>query len=226
MALPPTTLPPSRIIIVDDHPLVRAGLGAALLSEPGLSICGEAESARAASSLIEDLKPDLVLVDLDLDGASGLDLIRQSRVSRPALPFVVLSMHEEELYAERALRAGARGYIMKSETPAGLVAGIRTVLEGGIAVSDKIKSRVVRHLSEGVKAEADPLSSLSDRELEVFREIGKGAGTRKIAEKLCLSVKTVETHVSHIKRKLQIGSATELQLRAFQLTTSRGLGEE
>lgn len=217
--------PVTRIFIVDDHPVVRAGLSAALSRDPELAICGEAENSRAASSLIQELEPDLVLVDLDLDGVSGLDLIRENRASRPLLPFVVLSMHEEELYAERALRAGARGYIMKSESPAGLVAGIRTVLEGGIAVSEKIKSRVIRHLAEGVKPQSDPLSTLSDRELEVFREIGKGAGTRKIAEKLCLSVKTVETHVSHIKRKLQVGSATELQLRAFQLTANRGFGD-
>jgi DNA-binding NarL/FixJ family response regulator len=211
-----------RILIVDDHPVVRAGLAMTLGKAPDLSICGEAEGVRDALKLIPSARPDLLLVDLDLDGGNGLDLIREARESHPKVPILMLSMYPEATYAERALRAGARGYVMKSEHPDRLLAAIREVMAGGIAVSETLKTQVLLRMSGGKgKEEGGTVASLSDRELEVFREIGQGRGTRQIAEKLCLSVKTVETHVTHIKRKLGLQSGTELQHRAILWTNGK-----
>ncbi len=204
-----------RILLVDDHPVVRAGLAITLGKVPGFTICGEAEGVNEAVSLIKTMHPDMVLVDLELESGSGLDVIRQTLDDNPELPVLMLSMHEESMYAERALRAGARGYLMKNESPANLVAAIRNILAGGIAISEAMKAVMLNKLVGGKASNKNPLDSLSDRELEVFREIGKGIGTRKIAEKMCLSVKTVETHISHIKRKLRIKDAAELQHHAF-----------
>ena len=213
----------AKILIVDDHPVVRAGLVMTLGRDPGITVCGEADGVREAMILVRSLVPDLILADLDLDGGSGLDLIKEARDSFPAMPVLVLSMHDESLYAERSLRAGARGYLMKNETPARLLAGVKAVLAGEIVVSENMKALVVRRMAEGAASDReDSLKALSDRELEVFREIGAGLGTRKIADKLCLSVKTVESHVAHIKRKLGLQTATELQHRAFHWSTRRG----
>jgi DNA-binding NarL/FixJ family response regulator len=205
-----------RILIVDDHPVVRAGLAMTLNKAPDLEICGEAEGIHDALKLISDGCPDLLLIDLDLDGGNGLDLIKKVRESHPKIPILMLSMHPEATYAERALRAGAQGYLMKSAPPDKLVAAIREILAGGISVSESMKAQVLRRVAGG-KAEGDggTVASLSDRELEVFREIGQGRSTRQIADKLCLSVKTVETHITHIKRKLGLQSGTELQHRAI-----------
>lgn len=211
-----------RILIVDDHPVVRAGLAMTLAKAPDLMICGEAEGVRDAMKLIPETHPDLLLVDLDLDGGNGLDLIKEARDSHPKLPILMLSMHAEATYAERALRAGAKGYVMKSERPDRLLAAIREVMAGGIAVSDTMKTQVLKRVAGGNGKEGDgPMGSLSDRELEVFREVGQGRGTRQIAEKLCLSVKTVETHITHIKRKLGLQSGTELQHRAILWTNGK-----
>lgn len=206
----------TKILIVDDHPVVRAGLAASLCRDASLILCGEAQTVPEAMSEIFLRKPDLVLVDLDLENGSGLDLIKKAREANPDLRFLVLSMHDEDLYAERALRAGAHGYVMKQEQPAGLIAAIHTVMEGRIAVSEKIASKVLRHYS-GLKLEdeASRLDSLTDRELEVFRFLGQGGGTRRIAERLGISVKTVEAHIANIKKKMRITSGTELQHRAF-----------
>lgn len=211
-----------RILIVDDHPVVRAGLAMTLGKAPDLRICGEAEGVRDAMKLIPETRPDLLLVDLDLDGGNGLDLIKEARDSHPGIPILMLSMHPEDTYAERALRAGAQGYIMKSEPPDRLMAAIREVLAGGISVSETMKTQVLKRVAGG-KANGDggEVSTLSDRELEVFREIGQGRSTRQIAEKLCLSVKTVETHFTHIKRKLGLQSGTELQHRAILWSNGR-----
>jgi DNA-binding NarL/FixJ family response regulator len=213
-----------RILIVDDHPVVRAGLAMTLGKAPDLSICGEAEGVQDALKLIPSARPDLLLVDLDLDGGNGLDLIRETRESRPKVPILMLSMHPEATYAERALRAGAKGYVMKSEPSDRLLSAIREVMAGGIAVSESMKTQVLMRMSGGKgkgNEEDGAIASLSDRELEVFREIGQGRGTRRIAEKLCLSVKTVETHITHIKRKLGLGSGTELQHRAILWTNRK-----
>jgi DNA-binding NarL/FixJ family response regulator len=208
-----------RILLVDDHPVVRAGLAITLGKVPEFEICGEAEGVRDALDMIRKLLPALVIVDLDLDGDSGLELIRATNQIDATLPVLVLSMHDEEIYAERVLRAGGRGYLMKSQSTKHLIEAIKLVLDGGIAVSESLKNSAVKRLVKGDHdQEAGTLKSLSDRELEVFRLIGIGTGTRKIAETLCLSVKTVETHVSHIKRKLHLQTATEVQQRAFQFS--------
>lgn len=212
----------SRILIVDDHPVVRAGLAMTLNRAPDLEICGEAEGVPDALKLIPETRPDMLLIDLDLDGGNGLDLIRKARESHPKVPILMLSIHPEATYAERALRAGAQGYLMKSAPPDRLLAAIREVLGGGISVSESMKAQVLKRMAGG-KADGDreAVASLSDRELEVFREIGQGRTTRQIAEKLCLSVKTIETHITHIKRKLGLRSGTELQHRAILWANAR-----
>jgi DNA-binding NarL/FixJ family response regulator len=162
------------------------------------------------------------VIDLDLDGGNGLELIKQVRESRPGIRILMLSMHPEATYAERALRAGAQGYLMKSAPPDQLMAAVREVLAGGISVSETMKSQVLRRVAGG-KADGDgrDVAALSDRELEVFRGIGQGQSTRQIAGKLCLSVKTIETHITHIKRKLGLRSGTELQHRAILWSNGR-----
>jgi DNA-binding NarL/FixJ family response regulator len=207
-----------NILIVDDHPVVRAGLAAALGRDPALFICGEAETVDEALREIAAHKPALVLADLDLENSSGLDLIKKIRETEPDIRVLVLSMHDESLYAERALRAGASGYVMKHQPPEILIAAIHSVMQGKIAVSERISSRLLQQYS-GRKndKETGPLDALTDRELEIFRLIGQGTGTRRIAEQLSVSVKTVEAHIAHIKQKLRISTGTELQHRAFQL---------
>lgn len=205
-----------RILIVDDHPVVRAGLGATLSRQPDLAVCAEAGSLSEAAGLLLEKAPDLLLVDLDLEDGNGLDLIREALAMRPDLPCLVLSTHDEETHAGKALRAGARGYLMKSVSPEVLLASLRAVLAGEIAVSDKVKERLLQRHAAEVPADRDALDTLSEREREVFRELGQGAAMRSIAHKLCLSVKTVETHVAHIKRKLGLRNAVELRHRAFR----------
>jgi DNA-binding NarL/FixJ family response regulator len=215
----------AKILIVDDHPVVRAGLAAALSRDAAFSICGEAESIQAAMRQVAEHSPDLVLADLDLEDGSGLDLIKKIRESSPRVRVLVLSMHDENLYAERALRAGACGYVMKDQPPESLMASIRSVMEGKIAVSDRISARVLQQFAGRQDEGGSQLEVLTDRELEVFRMLGKGDGTRRIADKLTVSVKTIEAHIAHIKRKLHISSGTELQHRAFVLGNSGTAGK-
>lgn len=204
-----------RILIVDDHPVVRAGLWATISRESDLSVCAEAGTLAEAAGRILEETPDLLLVDLDLADGNGLDLVREALAARPGLPCLVLSMHDEEVHAGRALRAGARGYLMKSASPEVLLASLRAVLAGEIAVSEKVKARLLQRHAEEDPAGGE-LDALSEREREVFRELGQGTAMRAIAVKLCLSVKTVETHVAHIKRKLGVRGAVELRHRAFR----------
>ena len=199
----------TRIVIVDDHPVVRLGIRQMLAAEPDLDICGEAESAGAARGLIAAARPDLAIVDLSLSDGSGLDLIRSLRESHPSLAVLVLSMHDETLFAERVLRAGARGYIMKNEAVTGLVGAIRQVLAGRIYVSAGIAQIVLERLGHE-PVNDNPLAGLTDREIEVFGLIGRGLNTAAIAETLGVSVKTVETYRSNIKTKLNLKDATEL----------------
>jgi DNA-binding NarL/FixJ family response regulator len=200
----------TRILIVDDHPIVRLGIRQMLAPESDLEVCGEAESAAAATQLMASARPDLAIVDLSLREGTGLDLIRALRESAPTLPVLVLSMHDETLFAERVLRAGARGYIMKREAITGLVGAIRQVLAGRIYVSEQLAQAVLERLGHAGAATDNSLATLTDRELEVFDLIGRGLSTAVIAEQLAVSVKTIETYRSNIKTKLNLKDATDL----------------
>jgi DNA-binding NarL/FixJ family response regulator len=207
----------TRIVLVDDHPVVRQGLARLINDEPDLCVCAEADSAAAALDVVDLQKPDLVLVDISMGGTDGIELIKDLRVRVPGLPALVLSMHDESLYAERVLRAGAKGYVMKQEAPEKVMTAIRRVLAGEVYVSEKIAGRLLKAMS-GTKGPASesPLDRLSDRELQVFRLIGSGLSVREIADKLFLSVKTIETHREHIKEKLNLKSSSELLRYAVQ----------
>ncbi|MBI3848855.1 MAG: response regulator transcription factor [Verrucomicrobia bacterium] len=200
-----------RILIVDDHPMMRQGLAQLIGEEADLTICGEAEKASQALEGIGRLKPDLVLADISLPDKSGLELIKDMQAIKPGLAVLVISMHDESLYAERVLRAGGRGYIMKQEGGKKLMAAIRQVLDGKIYVSENISARILENLSgRHISGDGTPVDKLSDRELEVFQLIGEGKGTREIAAQLHLSIKTVEVHRAHIKEKLSLKTAPEL----------------
>src|SRR5215467_7819669 len=200
-----TPLERTRVFIVDDHPIVRQGLAQMLKQEADLTVCGEAEDAQHALQAIAELHPDLVLVDLSLKGGSGLTLIRALKARQSTLPVLVVSMHDESLYVERVLRAGARGYIMKQEATDTMMHAIRRVLQGEIYVSEKMMTKLLgRFVLDAVDTGASALERLSNRELEVFRLIGEGHTSRHIAEVLRVSIKTVESHRAHIKEKLQL----------------------
>jgi len=199
------------VLIVDDHPVVRQGLAQLINEEKDLEVYGHAEDAPQAMQAIKELKPDMVIVDISLKDTSGMDLIKDIKIQYPNLPVLTLSMHDESLYAERALRAGAKGYIMKQEATERVVTAIRRVLAGEIYVSDSMAAKMVSKLATGVAPlGVSPVDTLSDRELEVFRLIGEGCKTREIADRLHLSVKTIETHRAHIKEKLGLKDGNEL----------------
>ncbi len=207
-----------RILIVDDHPIVRNGLSLLINQEDDLVVCGEADNADKALALISELKPHLALVDISLQGSNGIDLTKAIRLSYPETSVLMLSMHDESLYTERALRAGARGYIMKQEPPETVLDAIREVLSGGLHLSGNMKSRMLRELVDGVSFDESKtgIEKLSDRELEIYELIGRGLSTRKIASTLGLSIKTVDTHREHIKHKLGLKNATELVHHAIR----------
>jgi len=210
------------IVIVDDHPIMREGLVKLLAQESDLRVCGQYEDAARAFEAISKARPDIVLVDLSLKGSSGLELIKNIRAQFPNVLILVLSMHDEALYAERVLRAGAAGYVMKQEATERILFAIRHVLNGGIYLSERMSTRFMHQLVGGrVLAGGSSVERLSDRELEVFGLIGQGRGTRQIAEQLHLSVKTIESHRAHIKEKLNLRNATELVHRAIQMRTEQ-----
>lgn len=206
-----------RIMVVDDHPIVRQGLALLINREPDMVVCGEAEEAAGAMHVLNSSRPDVLIVDISLNGPDGLDLLKNIRSIHPTLPVLILSMHDESLYAERALRAGSNGYIMKQEATEKVLVALRRILSGEIYVSDRIANKLLKHYITGSGSlRNSTISDLSDRELEVFRLIGEGHGTRQIAEELHLSVKTVESYQAHIKEKLSLRSARELMQRAIQ----------
>lgn len=215
---PAVSAPPvrSRVLLVDDHPVVRRGLALMIDAEPDLSIVGEAENYEQALDAIARLTPDVAVVDISLSGRSGIDLIKELRTKSPHLPVLVLSMHDESLQAERALRAGAKGYIMKREATANVIGAIRHVLKGGIYVSDRIGARLLGKMADAPPGVRSPLERLSDRELEIFNLIGQGLNPRTIAERFGLSIKTVEAHRENIKGKLGLASSNELIRYAVQ----------
>jgi len=207
----------TNVLVVDDHPVMRAGLAQLIEHEPDLTICCEAADAQGALKAIEACEPDIAIVDISLKDSSGIDLIKDIRIRWPKLPVLVLSMHDEQFYAERVLRAGARGYVMKAEASSRIIEGIRKVLAGGVYVGERTASRMLSGLVAGGRdAEGPFVNRLSDREFQVFELIGQGLQTRQIAERLHLSVKTIEAHREHIKAKLNLGSATELLKYAVQ----------
>jgi len=215
--------PKTKILIVDDHPMMRQGLVQLIDNEADLAVGGEAETAEQALSVMAQIAPDLVLADISLTGKSGLELIKDIQALRPRLPVLVISMHDESVYAERVLRAGGRGYIMKQEGGKQIMQAIRHVLGGQIYVSAKMSGKILEIFS-GRRSESggSPVERLSDREFEVFQLIGQGKGTRQIAEQLHLSVKTVEVHRQHIKEKLKLPDAPSLARYAVQWVESQG----
>ena len=207
-----------QIILVEDHPIVRQGLAQLINHQPGLKVIGEAETSGKALDLVRANKPDLVILDVSLPRTNGLELIKQIRAERPHLPMLVISMHDEMLYAERSLRAGARGYIMKKEPSEKILLAINRVLKGEIYVSDRMKQKMLQYLVNGQTPNEDssPLDHLSDRELEVFQLLGNGFATRQIAEHLNLSIKTIESYRENLKLKLNVKTGAELIQHAIQ----------
>jgi DNA-binding NarL/FixJ family response regulator len=203
-----------RIFLVDDHPLVREGLANLINEQNDLIVCGEAEDSAGAIRGIAKTRPDVALVDISLKNESGLELVKNLESQFPLVALIVLSMHDEALYAERALRAGARGYVMKRESTKSVLASIRRVLEGGVYVSERVVNSMARRFSASPKkAESSPVERLSDRELEIFRLLGQGRTTAQIAEDLHLSLKTVQAYCARAKEKFGVSSLGEL-LRA------------
>ncbi len=208
---------PKKILIIEDHPIMRSGLVQLIEQESDLVVCGEAEDAHGALKAIKESEPDVAVVDISLKDSNGIELIKDIKIRWPKLAVLVLSMHEESFYAERALRAGAMGYVAKAEVSAKVVDGIRQVLSGAVYVSEKITSKMLHKLvGKGKDSDVFPIDRLSDREFEVFELIGQGLQTRQVADKLHLSVKTIDAHRDHIKRKLKLDSAIELLKYAVQ----------
>ena len=214
-----------RILLVDDHPFMRAGLAGLIDRQPDMTVCGEAGNPAEAFSAIAEDRPDLVLTDLTMPGRSGLEFIKDLRAREAELAVLVVSMHDEVVYAERALRAGARGYIMKEAGGENLLAAIRQVLRGEVYVSPRMASRVLEGLaSTKPRGSSSPIEQLTDREFEVFQLIGQGKSTRDIAEQLHLSPKTVDVHRSHIKEKLELNDVTALIRFAVRWVETQGTG--
>jgi DNA-binding NarL/FixJ family response regulator len=210
-----------RVLLVDDHPIVRQGLALLIDREADLSVCGEAEGAHSAFHAIETLRPDIVLLDISLSGPDGLEVLKEIRMKSGSLPVLILSMHDESIYAERAMRAGANGYIMKQEATEKVLIAIRRILQGDVYLSDRLTTTMLQqYVRGGAHTKSSPLLNLTDRELEVFRLIGEGHGTRQIADELHLSVKTIESYQAHIKEKLALRNARELVQHAIEWTVN------
>lgn len=213
----------SRIFIVDDHAMFREGLKQLIDHEPDLMVCGDAAGADEALPALRVAKPDLVIVDISLSGTSGIDLIKSIKAEHEELPILVVSMHDESLYAERALRAGAMGYVMKQEPSKTVKIAIRKVLAGDMHLSEKMASSVITRFMRGSDERTpSPLETLSDRELEVFRMLGQGKGVRQIAEEMSVAIPTINSFRNRIKEKLQLKSSTEVMLHAIQWVQGEG----
>jgi DNA-binding NarL/FixJ family response regulator len=207
----------AKVFLVDDHPLVREWLSQLIQREEDLVVCGEAEDTQEALTKIEESIPDIVVADISLKSTHGLELVKDLQARLPSLPVLVLSMHDESLYAERVLRAGAKGYITKQEATKKILQAIRQVLSGQIYISEKMASRMVHKMVLGrTENQKSPIERLTDRELEVFQLIGRGQGTRRIATELHLGIKTVESYRARIKEKLKLEDGTQLLQHAIQ----------
>jgi DNA-binding NarL/FixJ family response regulator len=207
----------TKVFIIDDHPIVRYGITRILNNEPDMIVCGDADNAAEGMDAIDALHPNIVIVDISLKGMDGLQLTRNIRSQHPSLPILILSMHDERMYAHKALRAGARGYVMKEESSEKLVTALRQILSGDIYVSEDVKKNVL-HAYAGKEEASDTsvINKLSSREREVFLLIGTGQTSKLIAGKLCLSIKTIETHRSRIKQKLGLDTAAKLTMAAME----------
>jgi DNA-binding NarL/FixJ family response regulator len=215
----------ARVLLVDDHPIVREGLARVIDQEADFTVCATAINAREAVQAVTTAKPDIAVVDVSLDGSHGIDLVKDLKTRHPALAVVMLSMHDETLYAERALRAGAKGYVMKRQPPEQLVLAMRKVLAGGLSFSETVTARMLERASRSQAKEVPlPMERLSDRELEILERIGHGRTTRQIAEELHVSMKTVQAHREHLKEKLELPDATSLARFAVQWVEAEGKG--
>ena len=213
----------AEILIVDDHPIVREGLTLLINHEPGMEVCGGAESAAQARAQLDQFRPDAAIVDLSLKEGNGLELIKDIKVRYPELPVLVLSMRDESVFAERALRAGARGYVMKEAASANLITALKKILAGEIYLSESMSQSLLMKIAGASPADAgSEVECLTDRELEIFRMLGSGMTTRHIADRLHRSVKTVESHRENIKRKLSCRNAAELVQHAVRWVESEG----
>ncbi|MEA3210781.1 MAG: hypothetical protein QOE70_3838 [Chthoniobacter sp.] len=213
-----------KVVLVEDHPMFRERLAQLIRKDLDMIVCGEAENIQQAMQLIRSCQPDIAIVDISLPGSSGLELIKDLKAQGLPVPVLVLSMHEESLYAERVLRAGARGYITKNEAAAQVIEAIRRVLAGDIYVSERVTSKILQRISHiGSRVEKSGMDLLTDRELEVFQMVGHGRNTREIAQQLHLGDSTVDTYRARIKEKLQIRNAAELYQRAAQWVKEQGM---
>lgn len=215
MAGPDTNTPRWRIFVVDDHPIVRDGLRSIINEEPDLEVCGDAAAPAEALERIASMLPDLVLVDLSLGGSSGMELLKDLAIRHPAVPTLVVSMHDEAVYAERALRAGARGYLTKAETSQSLFTAIRRVLDGKVFVSETVMTSIVSKMGER-RNDSQPMWLLSDRELQVFELMGSGLSTAQIAEQMHVSIKSVQKYIARAKEKYGVVTLKELLREAFR----------
>lgn len=214
----------TQVLLVDDHPMVRRGIADLINGERDLQVLGEAGTMQEALGIVAQSKPDLVIVDVSLDGNSGIELMKNFSSRWSAIPLLAYSMHDESIYAERALRAGAKGYVMKQAPPETLLVAIRQVLKGKLYLSDPMSDRLLGKLvGAGTRASvtASPVDKLSDRELEVLDLLGKGLGTSQIADKLSLSIKTIETYREHLKQKLNLASGPELLRYAIEWSLNK-----
>jgi DNA-binding NarL/FixJ family response regulator len=213
------------VLVIDDHPLLRQGLAMLINQQTDMRVSGEAEDLRAAMQCVVQAKPDVVVLDISLKGPDGLEILKTIRTTHPELPVLILSMHDEAIYAERALRARANGYIMKQEATEKVLEAIRRILDGEVYLSDSMSKKMLQQFIDGGPSLLESrIAMLSDRELEVFGRIGEGRGTREIAEELRLSVKTVETYQAHIKEKLRLKSGRELIQHAIQWKINEKVG--
>jgi DNA-binding NarL/FixJ family response regulator len=217
MSEKPGLVAKKTVLVVDDHPLMRQGLALLINQQQDMVVCGEAEEAQAAMQAIARQKPDILILDISLNGPDGLEVLKSIRASDPGLPVLILSMHDEAIYAERALRARANGYIMKQEASEKVLVAIRRILNGDLYLSDRMSNKMLQQFIGGAPSMIQSrIAALSDRELEVFRLIGEGRTTREIADELHLSIKTVETYQAHIKEKLALRTGRELIQHAIQ----------
>jgi len=212
-----------KVLLVEDHPMFREHLGQLIDRDLGMSVCGEADNIRDAMRLILETRPDIAIVDITLHGSSGLELLKDIKAQGLDINILVLSMHDEELYAERALRAGAKGYITKNEASTEVIEAIRCVMNGDVYASRQMTAKLLERMTQKRgNSELAGMETLADRELEVFQMLGRGKSTREIAQSLNLGESTVETYRARIKEKLQLRSAAELYLRAGQWVRDHG----